>query len=210
MPPPTPYSVPIDLGALAERGAEVTLEPDLAERAAIAEWLGVSGLESFGASISISRAGSDVYAYAASFAADVVQACVVTLQPVRSRLEGEVSRRYRMMARPPRRQSAASHEIPITAEDEPEILTSFIVDLAAPVLEELSLALDPYPRVPGAVFDVPDEEKSVSASPFAVLERLKLKANARPPVTPKIASPAKRKALRKTGKKAPDKADNGD
>jgi hypothetical protein len=48
-------------------------------------------------------------------------------------------------------------------------------------LEELSLALDPYPKAPGAAFEVPPEPPAPADNPFAVLEALKRAPAARRP-----------------------------
>jgi hypothetical protein len=58
-------------------------------------------------------------------------------------------------------------------EDEPEEIESLHYDLAAPALEEYSLALDPYPRSPGAEFSLGTEPPQETDSPFAVLKGLK-------------------------------------
>ena len=58
-------------------------------------------------------------------------------------------------------------------EDEAEMLRGSSVDLAAPVLEELSLMIDPYPRTPGAAFEGGMAAPSAEESPFAVLQALK-------------------------------------
>ena len=58
-------------------------------------------------------------------------------------------------------------------DDDPELLDQPVLDLAGPLLEELSLALDPYPRAPGASFEVPPEPQAAAENPFAVLEKLK-------------------------------------
>ena len=173
---PAPYTVPYDLGALSDRGEEFRLEPGARERAAIAEWLGATEVERLKATVRLSRRGDDHYRYEARFEADVVQACVVTLEAVPSHLASEFSRDLRLRPRAQTRKSAppGSHEITNMDEDEPELLDGSVLDLAAPVLEELSLALDPYPRAPGAAFQSatePDAEKR--ENPFAVLGQLK-------------------------------------
>ncbi len=54
------------------------------------------------------------------------------------------------------------------------MLESSVIDLAAPVLEELSLSLDPYPRKAGVEFAPPEEAPARSPdNPFAVLGKLK-------------------------------------
>ena len=172
--PALPLSLPYDLATLSERGTELTLSPAPNELAAIAAWLGALGLERFTAALRLARAGDDTYDYAADFTADVVQACVVTLDPVRSHLAGEVKRRYRVTAklRLKRRDQDPAVE-PSAADDDTEILSTSEIDLAAPLLEELALVLDPYPRAPGVAFEPPKEERVPAESPFAVLAKLK-------------------------------------
>jgi uncharacterized metal-binding protein YceD (DUF177 family) len=177
--PVVPYSAPFDLGSVHDRDAEVVLAPSETERASISEWLGTLAVESLKAKILISRKGDGEYTYAVSFDGDVVQACVVTLEPVRAHLSGEFHRRFRVLPR----SSASRHKKPAEEAayidissldaDEPELLRSPVVDLAAPLLEEISLSLDPYPRSPGVSFEPPAEAAGPGDSPFAVLEKLK-------------------------------------
>jgi uncharacterized metal-binding protein YceD (DUF177 family) len=185
-----PFSAIFDLGVLRDAGAEITLAPNPAERAAIAQWLGIESLDSFKAAIRLSRQTEDNYLYDARFEADVVQACVITLDPVPSHLSGEFRRALRVLPRPSKakRRKTAAVEAPAAivlaaldpAIEEPELLESPLFDLAAPVLEELSLALDPYPKAPGAVFEAPLEPAEPSENPFAVLEKLRTAAPAKP------------------------------
>jgi hypothetical protein len=172
--------VSFDLGLVPERGKELVLVPSESERAAIAEWLRVESLGKLEATIQISRHAENEYSYAAHFEADIVQACVVTLAPVSAHISGDASRDFRVRPRQTgsRRRKAAAEpqaiDISILEDDGPELLDSPIVDVAAPLLEELSLALDPYPRAPGVVFEPPPEEEEPVNHPFAVLERLKM------------------------------------
>ena len=150
-----PFSVMFDLGSLSDAGAEVRLAPTGAEKAAIAKWLDIPAVDQLNATVRLSRTGDGEYTYRASFAADVVQACVVTLEDVPSHVEGEFERLFRIMPRlhgSHRRKAdaapASSIELSSLEDDDPELLESSTIDLAAPVLEEVSLALDPYPRAP--------------------------------------------------------------
>jgi hypothetical protein len=186
------YAVPFDLGLVPERGKELVLAPSDAERAAIAAWLHVEAVQALKANIQITRRGENEYAYAAQFEADIVQACVVTLAPVPAHVSGEALRDFRVrprLAGSRRRKSAPEPQtidISVLEEDGPELLDSPILDIAAPLLEELSLALDPYPRAPGVVFEPPPEEEEPANHPFAVLERLKTAKSApsEPPLPP--------------------------
>lgn len=172
---PSPYSKRFDLGALSEKGADIALTPGPVERAAIAAWLEIPKVEMLTAKVRLTKRGGDIYEYEADFEADVVQACVVTLEPVPAHHSGAVRRTFQV-ATPVRRrkiEARGEDEIALSDEDGPEVLTDPILDLAAPVLEELSLALDPYPRAPGARFEAPAEPETRPENPFAVLKALK-------------------------------------
>ena len=58
-------------------------------------------------------------------------------------------------------------------DDAPEMIEGHKYDLAAPLLEELSLAIDPYPKEEGEVFAAEDDPAAKPESPFAVLKQLK-------------------------------------
>jgi uncharacterized metal-binding protein YceD (DUF177 family) len=62
-------------------------------------------------------------------------------------------------------------EVPLE-DDAPEEIDSLHYDLAAALIEEFILALDPYPRAPGVEFQAPEGE-GATESPFAVLKGLK-------------------------------------
>jgi uncharacterized metal-binding protein YceD (DUF177 family) len=169
-----------DLAGVGDRDITVRLSPDADERAAIAEWLGATAPARLDADITLSRRGDDLYRYDARFAADVVQACVVTLEPVPAHVEGGFTRDFRLPARAGGRkrkereqQVAIPVRRPMESEDGPETLDQQSLDLAAPLLEELSLALDPYPRAPGAALDTVEDAEEHAPNPFAVLEKLK-------------------------------------
>jgi uncharacterized metal-binding protein YceD (DUF177 family) len=56
-------------------------------------------------------------------------------------------------------------------DDPPEVLADDKVDLGAYVVEDLSLAIDPFPKKPGVEFEAPEQKGELS--PFAVLAKLK-------------------------------------
>lgn len=179
---PPPYSHPLELAALSDRGVELSLSPDGAERARIAAWLGALDLPRLTATVRLARTADDVYRYEAEFTAEVVQACVVTLEPVPSVHTGTATRLYRVAAKPSRRHKRdAEVDIAVDDEEGPELLSGSLLDIAAPVLEELSLMLDPYPRAPGVKFEAPRDEQQNKESPFAVLAKLRVT----PPRKPK-------------------------
>ncbi len=171
---PAPFSRSFDLGSLGSEERVVELVPNGSERDAIAVWAGLEGLEGLTATVRVKRTGNDHYDYRATFAANVVQSCVVTLAPVRSTLEGAFERQYHVL--PARARRLAPEEEVATGDDDVETLSTNTLDLAGPVLEELLLAIDPYPRAPDAEFESPKDEGGEELprpNPFAALKTLK-------------------------------------
>lgn len=108
--------------------------------------------------------------------ADVVQTCVVSLDPVPAHIDVSFERLYGWDAGE-EREGAIGDEIFLDLADElpVERLTSDMIDVGEAAAEQLALELDPYPRKPGALFTGCDigcraaEEPAVG--PFAGLAR---------------------------------------
>ena len=196
-----PFAASFDLGTVRDRTIEVPIEPGPAERVGIAHWLGIDSVQALKANIRLSRVGADEYVYDGRFEADVVQACVITLEPVPSHISGEIHRTFKVLPRPSTRRRKAAVEPPpaipavidlsMAEDDGPELLDHPVTDLAAPLLEELALSLDPYPKAPGAAFAAPPEPLAPAENPFAVLEKLKnptpaRRTSAKPPARPAV------------------------
>jgi uncharacterized metal-binding protein YceD (DUF177 family) len=111
--------------------------------------------------------------------ADVVQSCVVTLDPVPATVEERFVRIYSAEAG-----GEASAAVDIDAEDPPEPIVGGAIDVGEVVAETLGLGLDPYPRAPGAELQAGEGlgEGAAAApgnrreSPFAALKGLIKKA----------------------------------
>jgi uncharacterized metal-binding protein YceD (DUF177 family) len=59
-------------------------------------------------------------------------------------------------------------------EDPAEPLEDGVIDLGGVLIEQFTLALDPYPRAPGASLEAPAEEGvDKPGSPFAALSKLR-------------------------------------
>ena len=100
----------------------------------------------------------------------MIQACVVSLEPVPSKVSSTIKRRYRLAPRLGRK--AKIEDISPADDDEPELLEVSVIDLYAPLLEEMALGVNPYPRAPGVAFTA-REEGEARESPFAALKNLK-------------------------------------
>lgn len=150
------------------------LVPTADERKAIAAELGILGIKKLRFAGALTPQGRQDWTLTADLGATVVQECVVTLEPVTTRIDAKLTRSY--VADMPEIE-AAEVEMPVedTVEELPETL-----DLAQVMIEALALELPLYPRaegaaLPDAVFTEPgiapmtDDE----AKPFAGLGALR-------------------------------------
>jgi len=170
-----PFQRFYDLGDLSEAGAELTIAPSPDDLLRLAEWLEVAAVKSFTATIRLRRLSPARFGYAAQLEAEIVQSCVVTLEPVQSHIVRDFARELHLVRH---RLSPKTDTLTLAAgdDDAPEEIDSPRFDVAGPVLEELSLSIDPYPRAPGVAFEAPSDSPGSGGareSPFAVLERLK-------------------------------------
>ena len=156
---------------------DIEIEAGPEERAALAARFGLLALDHLSAKgrLQVTDGGQSAR-LEARLAADVVQACVVTIEPVASHIEDSLSVLYT------RRETAvatdgANRQVRVRLEeDEPEPLTDSGIDAGEAVAECLGLALDPYPRADDAdsalasLGDAPDDTER--KSPFAALRKL--------------------------------------
>lgn len=167
-----PWTVPVRVGEIG-RGLKRRLEADAATRARIARVLGLQALDRLDAEVSVAPSAQGFEARG-TLHAELTQTCGVTLEPLPADLSTDFAVRFVEAEAAPEAESA--HEVVVTLEDEdpPDLIEDGVVDLGAYVVEHLALALDPFPRKPGAVFEAPAQE--AEPSPFAALARLKPEA----------------------------------
>ena len=152
-----------------------SLDASPAERVAVARRLGILGIDRLAAELTVTNLGGRLYRVEGSWEAAVRQACVVTLEPVPAELSGRVRTSFEAGGKG----GAGSGEIVVEpeGEDPAEALPAEGLDLGELVVQELAVALDPYPRAPGA--EVPAEYRPSEAGeddgPFARLKTLKVK-----------------------------------
>jgi uncharacterized metal-binding protein YceD (DUF177 family) len=134
------------------------------EREHLSRRFGLLALARLSAVVELRRQAGEVVLLEATFEADFVQACTVTLEPV----PGGISDRFALVYGPI---SEERYEIE-RGVDGPafEPIEGDTIDIGEAVAQELSLLLPLCPRHPGAGIDVEFSEKL--SGPFASLARL--------------------------------------
>jgi uncharacterized metal-binding protein YceD (DUF177 family) len=162
----------VEVLGLPQLGRDYTIASTPDERSRVAARLGLRELPALKAAMHLVPVQGGGIRISGTFEADVVQDCVVTLAPVRAHIDGEVS------AVLVQGDDQEESEIDVDIEGaDIEILRDGTADLGEILVEHLALAIDPYPRAPGATFTAPPgggiERPEITPSPFAVLAKLK-------------------------------------
>lgn len=157
-------------------GLTATLTATPEECADLARRMGILGCEALSAQLTFAQedGGRRVVA-TGRMAAKVVQACVVTLEPVAETIDEPLSLLFLDEAL-----IEADAEVTITEDDlanddpVPDPIVRGHFDAGAAVAEHLALALDPYPRKAEAVFEPPTvvDAEPPKRNPFAALRVL--------------------------------------
>jgi hypothetical protein len=166
-----PIHLTYNLNRLGQSGDEIVFSADEAERAALAAHVEALSVAKFDARIALKKLAANRFAAGFELAAEITQACVVTLEPLVARLHLEFQRELHFT--PSLRRVEKDLTIALEDDDAPEEIDSLHYDLAGPLIEEFVLALDPYPRAPDVEFSPPAEPGDQPESPFAVLKTLK-------------------------------------
>ncbi|MDE1937575.1 MAG: hypothetical protein KGI68_01020 [Alphaproteobacteria bacterium] len=166
-----PMSHVFDLGDLSQAGSQVAVAAHDDELGPLARWANVDAVRAFTADVELRRVSQNRFAFEAELNADILQSCIVTLEPLETHITRHIARELHYVPRP----HADDGELTLAAGDDevPEEISSLDYDLAGPVLEEFVLAIDLYPRKEGVAFEPPKEQAETPQSPFAVLKSLK-------------------------------------
>jgi len=172
-----PFSYPVKVGNISANAVTVKLEADARELEGLARLWQVVSVGALKAELQIARWKKDGVRVKGRVEADIVQSSVVTLEPVASKIDEEFEQIF-----VPEGSKLARIVTGDTAEmvldpegpDLPEMFTGDTIDVGEVVAEFAALAIDPYPREPGAEFadhlEGDADEKSGRPNPFAVLK----------------------------------------
>lgn len=188
------WHAPFRLEDVPETGLHVDLTPPEDGRAVLAEFIEVNAVPRLEAAFDLARQGATRLRVTGRVSATIEQRCVVTLDPVTNEVQADVDVVFAPRIELPYDPDAddgfddpfndeefepsEEHlDAAFAADEMPEPLAADgTVDLGALAVEFLLLAIDPFPRKPGAEFKR-SPEQGATVSPFAELARLKARSD---------------------------------
>ncbi len=160
----------VSLGGVRE---QIIASPD--ERAALAKRFGLLDLPRLEANLDVDHAEGKMFEVKGKLFADVVQECVVTLEPVPAQIAEDIDVLFAPAHIVEKDWDGAQGDL--GDAEPPEPIENGIIDLGELVAQHLATALDPYPRKKGAElgnFQVAGNgEAETKKNPFAELAKLK-------------------------------------
>jgi uncharacterized metal-binding protein YceD (DUF177 family) len=154
---------PLVLAHVPAAGQAQHLRASLAECGALARRMGILAVHSLTADLLLRPVEEGRIAVTGRLRAEVEQECVVSLEPVRQVVEEDIA--WRLLP---------DGMEPSDGDDDPDDIEGpgGVADLGEALAQQLSLALDPYPKAPGA--QRPDDPGDTGAhGAFAMLAKLK-------------------------------------
>lgn len=174
---------PVSVAHVSGKGLAVKIEANEKELAQLAKNHELLSVRSFTADLQIIQWKKDGLKVRGHIDAQIVQACIATLEPLEATISEDVDSVFvPENSRLARIRLDESGEMLIDAEgpDMPETFSGDVLDVGAVAEEFFELAIDPYPRKSEAEYIeiIEDEEEEQSEpvkadSPFAALAKLR-------------------------------------
>jgi hypothetical protein len=176
----SPVSFLAHIARLPQKGMPVVIEAGEKERAALAAAHGLLEVKNYRAELLVAPWKRHGVKVSGSVAADIVQECVVTLDPVENHVEEGVEGLFLPEdSKLGRLGFHSGGEIILDSEgpDSPETFTGDTIDVGAFAEEFFGLGIDPYPRKADAVVVETESESEIAEGPLQEkLRQLKLKS----------------------------------
>jgi uncharacterized metal-binding protein YceD (DUF177 family) len=173
---PDPWRVPVMVAHIPDTGLHRELEASAVERQAMADLAGVREVLSAHADLEIVPKSGGRLQVTGHVRARVGQTCVVTLDPIESEIDEEIDLTFAPEAEARRLadliEEGEDDKDPPEVADPPEAIVNGIIDLGRIATDALFLAIDPYPRKPGVVFEAEVTAPDPEDHPFAALKAL--------------------------------------
>lgn len=173
---PDPWRVPVTVAHIPDTGLHRELQASAAERQAMADLAGVRDILAAQAAFDVVPKSGGRVQVTGHVHARVGQTCVVTLDPIESEIDEAVDLIFAPEAEVRRLadliEEGQDGEEPPEVADPPEAIVKGLIDLGRIATDALFLAIDPYPRKPGVIFEAEVTTLDPEDHPFAVLKAL--------------------------------------
>jgi len=182
-----PWRAPVVVSQIPETGLMRELDADSATRSAMAEIAGLREILSARAVFDLKPESGGRVHVTGKLSALIGQTCVVTLDPI----ENEVDETIDLIFAPPDQLSHLAEgddeedDDSVDAANQLEPIENGVIDLGRLATDVLFLAIDPYPRKMGAVFESHIVAADPDDHPFAALKALKVDPTESRPAKPK-------------------------
>jgi uncharacterized metal-binding protein YceD (DUF177 family) len=167
------FSRRLAVESLPDAGLSLKIAANASERESLAKLNDLVAIENLEADFTVKPKDGSKIGVTGTFRAQVIQTCVVSLEPFESEIEAEIEVDFASdeAAAQALAEDRPDHEQP----EAPDPIIDGMIDLGALTAEFLVLSLDPYPRRPGVRFESQDIGGKADApvSPFAALGKLK-------------------------------------
>jgi uncharacterized metal-binding protein YceD (DUF177 family) len=171
-----PWRVPLTVAQIPEIGLSRELVADQRTREAMARIASLREIFSARAIFDVKPERGGKVHVTGKLNARIGQTCVVTLDPIENEIEEVIDLTFapsdQIVERTDREDQEG--ESRIEAEDQLEPIENGVIDLGRLATDILYLAIDPYPRKPGAVFEPHIKSDDPEDHPFASLKALKV------------------------------------
>ncbi|MEO5373470.1 MAG: DUF177 domain-containing protein [Alphaproteobacteria bacterium] len=174
------FSRPVVVESLRGGPSVMDIEATAEERAALARRFGLLTLDHLSATVEVTPVrGGTLVEVTGRLTAELAQSCVVTLEPVPSRIDERFAVSFG------EGDDDVMVDFSLDDGDPPEPIVDGTIDIGEAVAQHLAVAIDPFPRRPGATLTLgedgdgghdgdQDGDREGPASPFAVLAGLRL------------------------------------
>ncbi|CCD87444.1 conserved hypothetical protein [Bradyrhizobium sp. ORS 285] len=175
-------AAPVIVAQIPEAGLHREIEADAAALAALAEIGELREVLSAHASFDLVEKRDGKVHVEGRVRARIGQTCVVTLDPIETEIDEPIDQMFAPPEQIPELADFVEDDpnSDVDTADPPEPIINGQIDLGRLAADALFLAIDPYPRKPGAVFEQPAEATSPEDHPFAALKSLQARADAPP------------------------------
>jgi uncharacterized metal-binding protein YceD (DUF177 family) len=153
---------PTSLDRIGPQGLDLTIEASPAECSALAVRMNLPAVLALSCEFHLIRESRDIVLARGVLRGRITQTCVISLEEFDAPIEEIFQVRF---------VPSGEESEDIDPESDDEIpFEGNLIDLGEAAAEQLGLALDPYPRMPGV--EMPEVDEAPEPHPFAALRRL--------------------------------------